>query len=245
MNSLTPADLKEMEKLYKAGAHLGHKKNRLHPKARKYVYKMEQGVSIIDLTVTMKQLEGAKNYLSQAAHDEKVILVVATKKIVSQFTATLCEKYEIPYISAKWLSGLLTNFQTIIKNVNNLKKLREDRENGVWDSYVKHERVQLDKKVIRLEKFYKGLVPLLKKPDILVIIDSKKEKNALTEAIQCNIRTVAISDTNSNPDLVTYPVVANDDSPTSAQYLVEELVEAYAQSKIKTQNAKVKEKKAE
>lgn len=240
MNSLSPADQKELEKLYKAGVHLGHKKNRLHPKAKKYVYKMEQGVSIIDLTHTMNQLEAAKKYLAEAAKNEKVVLVVATKKVVSQFTALLCEKYTIPYISTKWLSGLLTNFQTIIKNVNHLKKLREDRENGVWDSYVKHERVQLDKKVIRLEKFYKGLVSLTKKPDILLIIDSKKEKNALTEAIQCGIQTVAIADTNSNPDLVTYPVVANDDSPTSAQYLVEVLVEAYAKAIPKVKEHKEK-----
>lgn len=240
MSAITPADLKEIEKLYKAGVHLGHKKNRLHPKARKYVYKMEQGVSIIDLTQTVTQIDVAKKYLAQAAKEGKVLLVVATKKIANQTTNELCEKYEIPYISTKWLSGLLTNFQTIIKNVKKLNTLKDDKEKGVWENYVKHERAMLDKKVNRLEKFYRGLSKLEKKPDVLFIVDAKKEKNALTEARQCAIPTVAIADTNANPDLVDFPVVANDDSPASLVYVVTELIEAYAKNIVKIKEQKEK-----
>jgi len=242
MDGLSQADLKEIEKLYKAGVHLGHKKNRLHPKARKYVYRMEQGVSIIDLTMTLTQIAAAKKYLAQAAKDGKVMLVVATKKVANHTANELCEKYQIPYISTKWLSGLLTNFQTIIKNVKNLNRLKDEREKGEWESFVKHERVKLDKKVSKLEKFYKGLVTLEKKPDLLLLIDAKKEKNALIEATQSGTPTVAIADTNANPDLVNFPVVANDDSPAAVEYVVTELIEAYAKNIPKIKTEKVKEK---
>jgi small subunit ribosomal protein S2 len=213
--------------LFEAGSHLGHKKNRLHPKARRFVYKMEQGVSVIDLTQTAKQLEEAKKFLTKAKKEGKIVLFLAAKKIISQYAAELCKKHSIAYITTKWLPGLLTNFQTIIKNVKKLNELKEEREKGTWNNFVKHERMKLQKQVYRLEKLYGGIAALEKKPDIIFIIDIKKEKNAIDEARKSNIPTVAIVDTNSNPDLVDYPIVANDDSPSSLQYLVSQIIAAY------------------
>lgn len=218
---------KDVERLFQAGVHLGHKKNRLHPKAKKYVYKIDQGVSIIDLTQTATQLSKAKKYLSNAGRDKKIMLAVITKKVVSKFAEDLCKEKGIPFISAKWLPGLLTNFQTIIKNVKKLQKLQEDKEQGAWESLVKHERIELNKQINKLDKFYGGLLKLEKKPDLLFIVDIKKEKNALTEAQSSGIPVVAVVDTNSDPETVDYPIVANDDSPTSTQLLVSELIEAY------------------
>ena len=227
------SDTKKIQELFDAGIHLGHKKNRVHPKAKKYIYTMEKGVSIIDLPQTLAQLKNAQKFLTDSVKDSLTILVVATKKVGSEYAAEICEKAGIPYITTKWMSGLLTNFDTIMKNVKKLKELREEKETGSWNKLVKHERTKLDKKISKLKKFYGGLINLEKLPDVLLILDTKQENNALTEAIKTKTKVVAIIDTNSNPDLVNYPIVANDDSPTAVQYLLNELI---AQPKVKKNN---------
>lgn len=230
-NGLSKNQTQEIKSLFELGAHLGHKKNRLHPKSRKYVYTLLNGVSIIDLVQTVTQLEKAKQVLSQAAKEEKFLLVVQTKKVASQFTAELCAKHNIYYITHKWLPGLLTNFDSIIKNVKKLQKMQEEKAAGDWDKFVKHERTSLTKKLSSLEKIYRGILGLTKLPDILLVSDIKREKNSINEAKKSRIRVVAIVDTNCNPDEVDYPVVANDDRPEVVQKILGELIEAYANNK--------------
>lgn len=217
----------EVRKLFELGAHLGHKKNRLHPKARKYVYKVVNSVSIIDLTKTADKLQKTKTYLEKEAKEQKNMLVVATKKIASQFATDLCKTHNLSYMTTKWLPGLLTNFSTIIKNVKKLQSLKEQRDGGEWDKFVKHERIKLNKELLRLERFYGGLINLTKKPDILLLIDSKKERNALSEAKKNAIPVIGIIDTNSNPDHVDYPIIVNDDSAQVLQHVLSDLIGAY------------------
>lgn len=224
-------DVKEIKALFDAGLHLGHKKNRLHPKARKFVYKIESGISIIDLTYTVKQLEAAKDFLKKAAKDNKNILFVATKKVASQITTELCEKNGLSFITNKWLPGLLTNFETIIKNVKKLKELKEQKDSGQWNKLVKHERVKLNKHMNNLSKFYGGIINLEKKPDFLFVLDARKERNAIIEARKMEIPVVAVIDTNANPEDVEYPIIANDDSPAAVDYLVTEIINAYVRFK--------------
>lgn len=224
-------DVKAIEKLFAAGLHLGHKKNRLHPKARKYVYRIESGVSIIDLTQTATQLTAAKAAIKKAGDEGKKILIVATKKVASTAARELAEAKGLPFITTKWPPGLLTNFETIIKNVKKLKDLRAKTQDESFAKLVKHERMQIQKMLSRLEKFYSGIATLEKLPDLLFVIDVRKEKNAVGEAIMTGTPVVAIVDTNCDPDQITYPVVANDDSPTSVQYLVSEILGAYSLKK--------------
>lgn len=228
MSTTSSVNVKDIEKLFEAGLHLGHKKNRLHPKARRFVYTIDKGVSIIDLTSTLNQINAAKKVLAEAASDGKTLLVVATKKVASQYANEICKKHGVPHITVKWPSGLLTNFQTIIKNVKKLSELKELRDGEDGAKMIKHERVRLTKHISKLEKFYGGLVPLSKKPDFLFIVDIKKEKNATGEARQTHIPVVAIADTNADPGSVAYPIVANDDSPASVEFLITTIVEAYA-----------------
>lgn len=223
---LTKEHTKEVEKLFQMGAHLGHKKNRLHPRARKFVYKIVNGGSIIDLTLTVSMLTEAKRMLTEYGNDGKMVLVVVTKKVANQFTVEYCGNNNVPFIASKWLPGLLTNFETIIKNVKKLKTLREQRENGEWDKFVKHERMKLDKEVMKLDKLYGGIVEMMRRPDVIVCVDTRKEKNAVKEAKNNNIPVIAIVDTNSNPDEVL-PVVMNDDSPELVQYVLKQMVDAY------------------
>ncbi len=218
---------KKVEELFAAGVHLGHKKNKVHPKAKKYIYTFNQGVSIINLEKTAFLLEEAKQFVNNLKKDKKSILFVGTKKVASSILNNLCKKNNIPYISTKWPAGLITNFETIVKNIKKLKKLKEEKEKGEWKKFVKHEQLKLEKKLNKLEKFYGGIESLTKTPDAIFIIDIKKEKNALKEAVERKIPVIAIVDTNVNPEKVNYPIPGNDDSPSSIEYLVKEIVEAY------------------
>lgn len=234
-------DNKKVEELFAAGAHLGHKSNRVHPKTNKYIYSFENGVSIIDLTKTADYLEKAKKYVSELGSSKKILLVVCTKKIASNLTKELCTKNNLLFVNTKWPAGLLTNFEMIIKNVKKLNSMKEEKEKGEWNKFVKHEQVKLDKDLNKLEKFYGGIANLKKLPDALFVIDIKKEKNSVKEAGELKITTVAVTDTNANPDLINYPIPGNDDSITSIEYFLKEIIEAYSSSYLKAEEAKAKE----
>ncbi len=226
-------NIKEIEKLFELGAHLGHKKSRLHPRARKNVYTIVNGTSVIDLTKTVDQLDIAKKYLVEAAKNGKTILVVGTKKVVSAFLKKYCVENKVPFITSKWLPGLLTNFESLINNVKKLKQLKNDRDTGAWDALVKHERTKLSKEIAKLEKLYAGLESTSARPDMMVIVDPKKEKNALKEAKAYKIPVVALVDTNADPNEIDYPVVANDDTSPVVEYIMNQLLDAYAKTERK------------
>jgi small subunit ribosomal protein S2 len=229
-----------VEELFKAGAHLGHKTNRIHPKAKKYIYTVENGTSVIDLTKTVDLLDQALSFVTKLTEEKKTLLVVVTKRVSASFTKELCQQNGIPYVTIKWPAGLLTNFEMIMKNVKKLVTMKEEKEKGEWNKFVKHEQFSLNKILNRLERFYGGLVGLTKRPDALFIVDIKKEKNAVKEARLHKIPVVAIVDTNVDPDLATYPIPANDDSQTTIEYFVTKVVETYVKEKLKTQKSNVK-----
>lgn len=218
---------KTVEELFKLNAHLGHKSNRIHPKAKKFIYRMENGVSIIDLTKTVQLLDQAKKFVADLAKESKKILFVITKKNVSSLTEKMCKDKNLPYITVKWPAGLLTNFETLLKNINKLKSMKEEKETGGWSKFVKHEQVKLQKHLNRLEKFYGGLISIDRLPDALVVVDIKKEKTAVLEAVRMHIPVVAVVDTNVDPEQIKYPIPANDDSPETVEYIIKELAQAY------------------
>lgn len=219
--------LSRAKKLFELGAHLGHRKNRLHPRARAYVYQIVNGVSIIDLEKTIAQIDKAKAFLKQASADGKTLLVCSTKKSISPLVAKHAQEVNAYYISAKWLPGLYTNFDTIAKNVKKLKDLKDQKATGEWGKFVKHEQMALDKEMRKLERLYGGIATMRKVPDITLVVDTKKEKNAITESTRMHVPTVAIVDTNCNPDEVTYPIVINDDTPAAVDAVLSELLSVY------------------
>lgn len=233
--------MQTVEQLFNLGAHLGHRKSRVHPKAYKYIHKVINGVSIIDLTKTVKLLNNAKSALEKEAKKGKKLLVVATKKNIAHTAAEICAEFNVPFTTSKWLPGLLTNFDTIIKNVQKLEKMKEQQANGEWEQFVKHERTKMSKELYRLERFYKGLIGLRQIPQMLLIVDTKKEKNAVTEARMYNMPIVAIVDTNANPEEVNFPIIMNDDSPEVVQHVLKELVESYSSNYQEPQKAKTEE----
>ncbi len=219
--------LSRAKKLFELGAHLGHRKNRLHPRARKFVFQIIDGVSIIDLEQTVGQIDTAKAFLKKAGSDDMSLLVCATKKTIAPFAAKLAADVNAHYITNKWLPGLFTNFDTIAKNVKKLKTLKDQKMAGEWSKFVKHEQVALEKEMKKLERLYAGIVNMNKTPDAILIIDTKREKNSVTESTKIKIPMVAIVDTNCNPDEVTYPVVINDDTPQAVEAVLTELLSSY------------------
>ncbi len=229
---------KKVEELFNVGSHLGHKSNKIHPKAKKYIYSMDRGTSIIDLSQTVKLLDEAKEFISSLGKDNKTLLVVVTKRVASAFVNENCKKNNIPHVTVKWPAGLLTNFDMIVKNVKKLKTMREEKQTGEWNKFVKHEQIKLQKKLNKLEKFYGGIDSLEKLPDAVFIVDVKKEKNAVKEALEKKLPIVAIVDTNVNPDQINYPIPGNDDAATSIEYFVKEIVDAYSQAKNQSSKGK-------
>lgn len=219
-------DNKIVEELFAAKAHLGHKKNRVHPKAKKYIYTVDNGVSIIDLAKTAESLEKAVEFLKNKKTEGQTVLFVATKKVAAAFTQNLASKLNIPYITYKWPAGLLTNFETIAKNIKKLRDMKVARDAGEWTKFVKHEQIKLGKEIIKLERQYSGVVNLNKKPDAVFVVDVKKEKNAVSEAHKSNIPVVAICDTNIDPTTITYPIPANDDSQSSVEYILQYIMDS-------------------
>lgn len=217
----------QIEELFNKGAHLGHKKSRLHPKAGPYVYKILNGIAIIDLTKTVEMLHNAEEFLKKHGQEGKSILVVATKRIGAHTTAELCKKHGIGYITSKWLPGLITNYETIIKNVQHLRTLKQQKESGELKQFVKHEQIKIHKKIARLEKFYGGIENMTGIPEVLLVLDIKRENNAIAEAHKKKIPVVGVVDTNANPETIDYPVLVNDDAEEVVTYMMTRLVEAY------------------
>lgn len=231
------------EEMLKAGVHLGHRKSKTNPASKPYIYKMESGTAIIDLYQTQKQLETACKIAHELGKTNKVLLAVTTKKGGKDIVKKYAIENSIHYITSKWIGGFLTNFNEIKKNIKQMLQLKIDKKSGEWEKYVKHEQVKLDKSIQKLAILYDGVENLSDIPDALFIIDTKKEYNAVIEARQKNIITIALVDTNSDPRLIDYPIVGNDDALSSIEYITSCVLEAYAQGKNEFKKAQVKNKK--
>lgn len=225
MNKTNPEDL------LAAGVHFGHKQWRIHPKSKRFIYKIERKASIIDLFKTAEELDRARQFVYDLAKAGKILLVVATKKQAKEEVATLAVQYGVPYLTNKWIGGFLTNFEEVSKNIKKMQQFKKDETEGAWTDLPKHEIVKMRKDLVRVERIYKGVDSLTKAPDCLFIIDIKKENSAVLEAKRLNTPTVAIADTNSDPTLVDYPIPGNDDAVTSIHYLANAILESYAKGR--------------
>ena len=219
------------EDLLAAGVHFGHKQWRIHPKAKRYIYKIERKASIIDLFKTAVELDRAREFVYNLGKEGKILLVVATKKQVKAEVADLCVTYAVPYLTTKWTGGFLTNFDEISKNIKKMQQGKKDETEGAWAELPKHETVKLKKDLNRIERIYKGVDTLTKVPDCLFIIDIKKENSAVLESKRLNITTVALADTNADPTLVDYPIPGNDDAITSVNCIVSAILESYTKGR--------------
>lgn len=222
--------------MLEAGMHFGHSTGKWHPKMKPYIFTERKGVYIVDLAKSQKMLGTAVEFMQNLTRESKTILFVGTKNQVKKDLRATAEAVEMPYVSEKWMGGVLTNFPIIRKMINRYKSLREEKALGKLDRYTKKERSDFDKEIKRLELKVGGLTNLTKLPDALFIWDIKKEKTAVAEARVKNIPIVAICDTNSNPDLVNYVIPGNDDASKTVKLIMDCIKENLLEAKkeIKT-----------
>jgi len=237
--------LPSVEEMLKAGMHFGHRTNRWHPKMKPYIFTDKKGIYIIDLNKSREKLAEALEFMSQLISEGKSVLFVGTKNQVKNGMKNMAEATGMPYIVGKWLGGYLTNFAVVKKSVKKYQDLVEAKASGKLEKYTKKEQLDFAREIKKLEERVGGLIGLNKLPDALFIWDIIEEETALTEARAKNIPVIAICDTNVNPELVTYPIPANDDATKTIALLMDVIKEAVTEAKknIKTTENKVVENK--
>ena len=212
--------------LLEAGCHFGHQTRRWNPKMKKYVYGAKNGISIIDLTKTMRQIADACNFLQKVVSAGGEVLFVGTKPQVRELVAGLAEKTGMYCVSERWLGGTLTNNQTIRKSIEKMKEIDGILSSDVINDMKKKEVSALTRRVEKLHRDLDGIADMKKLPAALIVIDVCNELNAVREANKLNIPIVALVDTNGDPTLVDYPVATNDDAVKSVQIITDLFGEA-------------------
>ena len=219
----------ELLDLLKVGAHFGHKKSAWDPRMEKYIYEVRNGIHIIDLVKTLDMLEEALTKLEGFANKGN-ILIVGTKGQAATIVEEVAKKSGMFYVNRRWPGGLFTNFDGIKKSVQSLVKMEEQIARG-GQGLVKKEILLLQRDAERLNRMYNGIKFMDKLPEAVIVIDSEVEKNAIKEARNMHIPIISLIDTNSNPDIIDYPIPANDDSLKSISLFVNLFGEVVSKSK--------------
>lgn len=215
-----------MKQLLEAGVHFGHQTRRWDPKMAEYIFQPRNGIHIIDLQKTSKKLDEAYSFMKQQAEEGKTFLFVGTKKQAQDCMKEAAEKSGMFYVNQRWLGGMLTNFGTIRKRVERLKELEEMQENGTFDVLPKKEVILLKKEMEKLEKNLGGIKEMEKAPEVMFIVDPKKERIAILEARKLGIPVVGLVDTNCNPEDVDYPIPGNDDAIRAVKLIADTMANA-------------------
>lgn len=229
------------KELLDAGVHFGHLKRKWNPKMKPYIFAEHKGIHIIDLHRTSDSLEEAGEAMKNLARAGKKILFVATKRQARGIVADAALKVDMPYVTDRWLGGMMTNFATVrrsVKKMNNIDRMFSD---GTLSNVTKKERLTLTRERDKIERVLGGIAKLNRLPHAIFIIDIDHEHIALAEAKKLGMRTFGIVDTNSNPKLVDYPIPANDDATKSIQIITEYLVTCIQQGLKERQEGKGKD----
>ena len=234
------------KELLEAGVHFGHLKKKYNPAMAPYIFMERNGIHIIDLNKTVAMIEDAAAAMKQIAKSGKKILFVATKKQAKSILAETAKELNMPYISERWPGGLLTNFATIRKSIKKMQTIDKMKEDGTFDSLSKRERLQIDRQRAKLELNLGSIVKMTRMPEAIFVVDTNKEKIAVTEANHLGIRSFAMSDTNTNPKLINFPIPSNDDASKSIEcilLIVKNAIAEGLQERLAEQDARNHEKK--
>lgn len=214
-----------LDDMLKAGVHFGHKTAKRHPKMEPYIFAARDGVHIIDLQKTEEKLNAALSFVEELSKQGKMIMFVGTKKQVKKLVREAAEQARVPYVCERWLGGTFTNYQTISKRVSKLKQLEEEQAKDGFAKYTKKEKLLKEREIKKLKNLMEGIKNMGRIPEAIFIVDIKNEKNALAEAKKKGVKVIAITDTNVNPELVDYPIPANDDAIGSVQLILKALAD--------------------
>ncbi len=220
-----------IEDLLLSGAHFGHLTRRWNPKMKKYIFMERNGIHIIDLKKTHELLQEAANSIGKLAVEGKNILFVGTKKQAKDVIKNEATRCGMNFVTERWLGGMLTNYSTIRKSLKRLNSLKKMQTDGTFENLQKKEILMLTREQEKLEKTLGGIVTMNKLPGALYIIDIKKEHIAVEEARKLNIPIYAVVDTNCDPELVDYPIPANDDAVKSIELITRVITDAIIEAK--------------
>ncbi|NMA31819.1 MAG: 30S ribosomal protein S2 [Candidatus Methanofastidiosa archaeon] len=220
-----------MKSLLEAGVHFGHQTRRWNPKMAPYIFTERNGIYIIDLQKTVKKIDDAYTVMKEIVADGGGVLFVGTKKQAQEAIETEAKRCGMHYVNQRWLGGMLTNYKTIKKRIDRLHVLEKMEEDGTFEVLPKKEVIKLKHEAERLEKFLGGIKTMKKIPDVLFVVDPRKEKIAVQEAHILGIPVIGIVDTNCDPDEIDYIIPGNDDAIRAVKLLTETMANAVIEAK--------------
>jgi len=234
-----------MKQLLEAGVHFGHQTRRWNPKMAQYIFTERNGIYIIDLQKTVGKLEEAYMFIREVAANGDEVLFVGTKKQAQDSVKEEAIRCEMPFVNARWLGGMLTNFNTIKRRIKRLEQLKKMEADGTFDMLPKKEVIKLKLEIEKLEKFMGGIVNMKKQPAAMFIVDPRKERIAVQEAHKLGIPIVAVVDTNCDPDEIDYVIPGNDDAIRAVRLIAGAMADAVIEGRQGEQGAAVAEAPAE
>jgi small subunit ribosomal protein S2 len=220
-----------VKQLVQAGVHFGHRVSRWNPKMRPYIFARRNLIHVIDVRETVRGLLRGRKYLSQIASSGSLVLIVGTKRQAADCVEKEAVRCGMPYVNDRWLGGALTNFRTIRSRLTRLEELEQLRSSEQLQSYSKKMQSALNREYRKMFRNLNGIRTMNRLPECLIVIDPKKEKNAVREAQKLGITTVALIDTDCDPDLVDLPIPGNDDSIRSIELILAQLADAMIEGK--------------
>jgi len=223
------ADLKE---LLEAGVHFGHQTRRWNPKMKRFIFEAKNGIYLIDLEKTVSTLAKAREVVRQTVLSGGSLLFVGTKKQAKEVIEREAVRAGAFYVTERWLGGMLTNFSTIKQSIKRLKDIERMQQDGTFEKLTKKEGLELLREAEKLLKVLGGIREMNRIPHLVYVVDTKKEKIAVAEANKLGIPIIAIVDTNSDPDVITYPIPGNDDSLRAIALITKELADAAMESRM-------------
>jgi small subunit ribosomal protein S2 len=221
----------QLQDLLEAGVHFGHQTSRWNPKMRKFIFAERNGIYIIDLKKTLRQIELAQELIRTVVMRGERVLFVCTKKQLRPVIQGEAERSHSFHVTERWLGGMLTNFQTIKKQIRRLKELERGQEEGAFEVYTKKEQLMLSREREKLDKYLSGLKEMNRVPGVLFVVDAKKERIAVAEANKLGVPVIAIADTNADPDVLTVPIAGNDDAIRSVSVIAGAIADAIVEAR--------------
>lgn len=215
-----------IEDMFKSGVHYGYSKTRRHPSVSKFIFTTKNRVDIIDIEKSANLLAEAKKVVTELVSKGKTILFVGVKPEAKGVVKATAESLGMPYVSERWVGGILTNWSEIKKRIARLEDLKEKKEKGELEKYTKKERSLFDEEIAKMHKLFSGLVIMKKLPDALCVIDPKREHIAVTEAKKMHLPVIGLLNTDSNMASVDYPVLGNDSSVSSITFFMKAIEDA-------------------
>ncbi|MCC5907327.1 MAG: 30S ribosomal protein S2 [Balneolaceae bacterium] len=230
-----------VEELLKSGAHFGHLTRRWNPKMKEFIFMARNGIHIIDLKKTEQYLTEALEEVAKLSRSGKTILFVGTKKQAQEIIKTEAIRCGMPFVTHRWLGGMLTNFSTVRKSISRMEEIEKMKQDGTFDELTKKEGLMLERERIKLEQTLGGIANMTRLPGAVFVVDTIKEHIAINEAVKLNIPIIAMVDTNSDPDIPDYIVPANDDSARTIQLVTSLVADAIIEGNAEREAMKEEE----